>query len=326
MLNNIKIAAIGGGTGLSTMLRGIKKFTHNISAIVTVSDDGGGSGWLRQDLGMLPPGDIRNCILALAEMEPQMEKLLNYRFNEGQLSGQSFGNLFLAAMNGISSTFEQAVERVSDVLKVKGKVIPVTLADVHLIAEFEDGETVRGESSITEYGKLRRSHISNINLDPPNVIPVRNAVKAIAEADIIVLGPGSLYTSIIPNLLVPGIVQTILASPAPCIYVCNIMTQPGETHSMSAARHIETIRKYSDPNLIDYAVINMQSIPREVLHHYYNEEGSLSVAYDIDEIADMGITPILENLVKIENGYIRHDADQLAKAIISLARSRAAKA
>ena len=220
-----KVAVIGGGHGLSNMLRGLKQYTENISAIVTVADDGGGSGMLRQDLGMPPPGDIRSCMEALANTEPVMRELLHYRFTEGSLAGQSFGNLFLAALNGISPSFDAAVRRMSQVLAITGRVLPVTTADVQLEAEFENGATVVGESKIFYCKKQEDCRIRQMIPSRPKALP--EAVSAIADADMIVLGPGSLYTSIIPNLLVDGIVKAIRESDALKVYVCNVMTQEG---------------------------------------------------------------------------------------------------
>ncbi|MDR0405966.1 MAG: YvcK family protein, partial [Clostridiales bacterium] len=213
-----KIVALGGGTGLSTMLRGLKKFTPDLTAVVTVADDGGGSGVLRQDLGMLPPGDIRNCIVALAQTEPLMTKLLQYRFDEGCLAGQCFGNLFLAAMYGISKNFEQAVQRVSDVLRVTGRVLPVTVDDVHIEAELESGEIVIGESKISRALSDGKGRIKTVRLVPSDAEPLGDALREIEQADIIVLGPGSLYTSIIPNLIVRGVADAVMKSGALKIY------------------------------------------------------------------------------------------------------------
>ena len=209
-----RVAVIGGGHGLSNMLRGLKRYTENISAIVTVADDGGGSGMLRQDLGMPPPGDIRNCLEALANTEPLMSELMHYRFTEGSLAGQSFGNLFLAALNGISTSFDAAVSRMSQVLAITGQVLPVTTADVQLEAEFENGASVIGESKIFYCKKKEDCRITKVRLIPEHPRALPEAVEAIREADMIILGPGSLYTSIIPNLLVDGIVEAILQSDA----------------------------------------------------------------------------------------------------------------
>ena len=218
-----RIAAIGGGTGLSTMLRGLKAYTSNLTAIVTVADDGGGSGVLRQELGMLPPGDIRNCMEALANAEPLMRELMHYRFYEGTLAGQSFGNLFLAALNGISGSFDEAVARMSQVLAITGRVLPVTTADVQLEAELENGARVVGESKIFYCKKREDCRIRRVRLLPEHPRALPGALEAIAKADMIVFGPGSLYTSIIPNLLVDGIVEAVRRARGLKVYVANVI-------------------------------------------------------------------------------------------------------
>ena len=240
--NETKVVVIGGGTGLSTMLRGLKQYTSHITAIVTVGDDGGGSGKLREDLGMLPPGDIRNCILALADTEPLMEDLLQYRFTEGSLKGQCFGNLFLAAMAGISENFEDAVQKMSSVLAVKGKVLPVTLDDMKLVAELENGEIIEGESKIPSEVIVRKTRIKKLAIKPIDAKPLEEAIKAINNADVIIMGPGSLYTSIIPNLLVKGIPEAICKSPAKKVYISNVMTQPGETDGFKVSNHLKVLK------------------------------------------------------------------------------------
>lgn len=315
--NNLKIVVIGGGTGLSVMLRGLKKYTHNITAIVTVADDGGGSGILRQDLGMLPPGDIRNCILALAETEPVIGELLHYRFSEGSLKGQSFGNLFLAAMNGISSNFEEAVRKMSDVLKVTGKVLPVTLDNVDLAATLENDVTIIGESKISEQAQKYNSKIKYTRLVPPDVKPLPDAINAIKEADLIVLGPGSLYTSIIPNLLVDGIAKAIFASDATTVYICNIMTQAYETVGYTAFDHYKAIIDHSFKHLIDYCVINSETLPMSLIHKY-KAEGSELVKMDRERFKDEPAIILERDLVKIQDDFVRHDTDVLAKLLIKL--------
>ena len=224
-----RIVAIGGGTGLSTMLRGLKNYTRNLTAVVTVADDGGGSGMLRRDMGMPPPGDIRHCMESLANVEPIMQRLLTYRFTEGALAGQSFGNLILAALNGVTGSFEEAVSQMSQVLAITGRVIPVTSADVQLEAVFENGTRVVGESKIYDFKKQQDCRIHHVALIPERPRALPSALEAIREADLILLGPGSLYTSVIPNLLVEGVPEAIAQSDALKIYVCNIMTQDGET-------------------------------------------------------------------------------------------------
>ncbi|MEQ2129636.1 YvcK family protein [Caldanaerobacter subterraneus KAk] len=311
-----RIVAIGGGTGLSTMLRGLKLFTTNITAVVTVADDGGGSGILREDLGILPPGDIRNCILALANTEPTMEQLLQYRFTEGMLKGQSFGNLFLAAMIGISNSFEEAVKRMSEVLAVSGKVLPVTVEDVRLIAELENGTIIKGESKIPEIQQKENSRIKRIYLEPSPAAPFEEVLVDILNAEAIVLGPGSLYTSVIPNLLVDGICDAIETSKAIKIYVCNIMTQPGETLGYTATDHIKALFDHGLKSL-DYVIVNKGDIPEEYRQRYIRDL-SEPVKYDKEEIEKMGIKVVEEDLVAVKQEYIRHDEQKLAEIIVDL--------
>jgi uncharacterized cofD-like protein len=278
LIKGPKIVAIGGGTGLSTMLRGLKAYSSNITAIVTVADDGGGSGMLRQELGMLPPGDIRNCVLALADTEPILEQLLQYRFPEGSLKGQNFGNLFLAAMDGISSSFEEAVRKMSDVLAVTGRVLPVTLENVMLRAELEDGHVICGESKIGTHDSYHEGKIKTVYLDPPDAKPLGEVLDAISEADVIVLGPGSLYTSIIPNLLVKGICPAIKKSNALKVYVCNVMTQPSESEGYSVYDHISALEEHSFKGIVDCCIVNNAAIPRDLREKYKND-GAEQVFY-----------------------------------------------
>ncbi|HEX3030510.1 MAG TPA: gluconeogenesis factor YvcK family protein [Clostridia bacterium] len=317
LIKGPKIVAIGGGTGLSTMLRGFKLYSSNITAVVTVADDGGGSGMLRNDLGMLPPGDIRNCVLALADTEPIMEKLLQYRFSDGVLKGQNFGNLFLAAMDGISSSFEEAVRKMSDVLAVTGRVLPVTLDNVKLCAELEDGFVIRGESHIGDHNNIHGGRIKKVFLEPHSCKPLQEALDAIAEADVIVFGPGSLYTSIIPNLLVNGVCDAIKKSSAQKIYVSNIMTQQGETEGYSVLDHIQAIEKHSCEGIINYCIANTADIP-EVLKKNYAGEGAEIVRVDADEINKAGIKLIDGDFVNIQNNLVRHNSTKLAEVIIDL--------
>ncbi|UZQ84404.1 YvcK family protein [Thermoclostridium stercorarium] len=320
------VAVIGGGTGISTLLRGLKQFTANISAIITVADDGGGSGMLRRDLGMLPPGDIRNCILALADTEPQMEKLLQYRFQEGDLKGQSFGNLFLAAMTGISESFEAAVRNMSEVLAVTGRVLPVTSENINLIAELEDGAVIQGESKIGEHHTFHPGRIKRVYLDKNNVKPLESTLEALDEAEIIVLGPGSLYTSIIPNLLVDHVVERIVKSNAIKIYVSNIMTQPGETEGYTVSDHIDAIYRHSGcEGFIDYCIVNTGRIPDEIYRRYVKEGASI-VKLDAGKVRKMGIKVVERDLVQINKGYVRHDPVKLAKAVLDIYENKAGKA
>lgn len=309
-----KIVVIGGGTGLSTMLRGLKYYTSNITAIVTVGDDGGGSGDLREDLGMLPPGDIRNCILALADTEPLMEDLLQYRFKDGRLKNQSFGNLFLAAMAGISDNFEEAVQKMSSVLAVTGKVIPVTLDNMQLVARLQNGNIVEGESQIPEEALKQNSRIDELMIMPENAKALKEALTAIKEADAIVMGPGSLYTSITSNLLVKDISRAVRKSNGIKIYISNIMTQPGETTGFKVSDHLKVLRKYGGKDIVDYVIVNTGEITDE-LKEKYNQEGAELVKLDEEDIKSMGIKIVGENLVKINNGTVKHDSDKLAEVL-----------
>nr|WP_207713864.1 gluconeogenesis factor YvcK family protein [Clostridium gasigenes] len=310
-----KIVVIGGGTGLSTMLRGLKYYTSNITAIVTVGDDGGGSGDLREDLGMLPPGDIRNCILALADTEPLMEELLQYRFPDGRLKNQSFGNLFLAAMNGVSENFEDAIQKMSSVLAVTGKVLPVTLDDMKLVAKLENGSIVEGESQIPNEVINQKSKIKKLMINPKDARALEESLKALREADAIVMGPGSLYTSIVPNLLVKDIVENIKKSDAIKIYICNIMTQPGETDNFSVSDHIKILQKYGGRNIVDYVIANRGDIPK-IVKEKYLEDSSQLVELDRKELKALGVEAIEATLAKTEKAYVKHDTEYLAEVLV----------
>ncbi|MHC1683914.1 MAG: uridine diphosphate-N-acetylglucosamine-binding protein YvcK [Clostridiaceae bacterium] len=311
-----KVVAIGGGTGLSTMLRGLKHYTSNITAIVTVADDGGGSGDLREDLGILPPGDIRNCILSLSDTEPLMEELLQYRFTDGRLKNQSFGNLFLAAMDGISTNFEEAVRKMSDVLAVTGKVVPVTLDNMKLKARLKNGEVVEGESNIPEKAIELDSSIESIMIEPADAKALDEAVEAIRDADAIILGPGSLYTSVIPNLMVKGIAIELLKCNALKIYISNIMTQPGETDGYDVADHIEAINKHVGGAVIDYVIANVEELDED-LNKKYEQDHSEEVMINEERIRSLGAELIRGNLVKInDKGFIRHNSEELAAIVI----------
>ena len=313
------IVALGGGTGLSTMLRGLKKFTPHITAIVTVSDNGGGSGLLRQEMNILPPGDIRSCLVSLANAEPMMSKLLQYRFKEGVLAGQNFGNLFLAALSDISGSFEQAVRLTEKVLAITGRVIPVTLESVNLEAEFDNGKRVIGEIEIVECSKTTGKKIKNIALTPSNPNPTPDAIEAINKADAIILGPGSLYTSIIPNLLVNDIPATIKRSKASVMYVCNIMTQPGETIGFGAYEHIRELENYLGKGVIDTIIMNSKEIPQDWLRLYL-EDGADMIKYRNLDFKETNINIVKAPVMKLykDKKVIRHDPDQLAKVIIDL--------
>lgn len=310
-----KIVAIGGGTGLSNMLRGIKYYTSNITAIVTVADDGGGSGDLRQDLGMLPPGDIRNCLLALADTEPLMEELLQYRFKDGRLKDQSFGNLFIAAMDGVSGTFEEAVQKMSSVLAVTGKVVPVTLDDVVLNAKLKNGNIVVGESNIPKVAIKEHSPIDKIFIQPENAHALKEAVEAIKDADAVILGPGSLYTSVIPNLMVKEIKWALLRTNAVKIYVSNIMTQPGETDDYGVEDHIKAINKHVGGKAVDYVIVNTGRLDDE-LKDKYLKDNSKVVEADLDKLESMNVKVIEGDFLKVKKELIRHDAEKLASILI----------
>ena len=319
-----RIAVIGGGNGLSTMLRGLKNYTENITAIVTVADDGGGSGMLRQDLGMPPPGDIRNCMEALANTEPLMSELMHYRFSDGSLAGQSFGNLFLAALNGISPSFDVAVSRMSEVLAITGRVLPVTTADVQLEAEFENGATVVGESKIFYCKKEQDCRIRRVRLLPERPQALPEAVQAIHDADMIVLGPGSLYTSIIPNLLVSGIVEAIQEADAMKVYVCNVMTQEGETEGYTVSDHIAAIFAHSEPGLFQLCLTNSSPIPKGVAARYA-EEGAELLKCDTPACNRLGVEVVDRPIATVTNGYVRHHPGHLARELILLHAERSVR-
>ena len=315
--NGPKVVAIGGGTGISTMLRGLKTITSNVTAIITVADDGGSSGKLREELGILPPGDIRNCILALADTEPVMEKLLQYRFKEGAFKDHNFGNLLLAAMNDISDSFEDAVQATSDVLKVTGKVLPVTSEKISLCAQMDDGHVVCGEKNIGTHNKTQFGKIRRVYLDKRYVKPVNEVLDAIKEADIIVLGPGSLYTSIIPNLLVDNVVKEIKKSKAIKVYVCNVMTQPSETEDYSVYDHIRAIEEHSCKGIIEYCIVNSAFVPDYMLEKY-REEGAEIVQIDYDMLKNQDIKIITGDFIEISNEYVRHNPIKLANKIFEV--------
>jgi uncharacterized cofD-like protein len=307
-----KIVTIGGGTGLATLLRGLKKHTSNLSAVVTVSDDGGSSGRLQKELGVLPPGDIRNCLVALADDEALVTDLFRYRFTEGDgLSGHSFGNLFLAAMTGITGNFDDAIKVSSRVLNVKGRVLPATLAVAQLCARLSNGATVEGESNIS----ASESPIDHVYLDPPYALPLDEVIEAIRDADAIVLGPGSLYTSIMPNLLVQRIAHEIEASNAVKIYVCNVMTQPGETVDYTASKHVEALIANAKARVCDIVIVNDEP-PRKLLD-IYAEERQLPVVVDKPKLDRLGVRTVRAAVIS-ETETVRHDPEKLAAVVIGV--------
>ena len=315
-----KIVAIGGGTGLSTLLRGLKTYSANITAIVTVADDGGSSGRLRREIGVLPPGDIRNCLAALASEEKLLTELFQYRFKAGDgLTGHSFGNLFLTAMSEVTGDLEQAIAASSNVLAVRGQVLPATLSDVRLWAELTDGRRIEGESKITKAG----GNIVKIGCIPPNPPALPRVIQAIEEADYIIIGPGSLYTSVIPNLLVPEIAHAIAkrsqgrkSVAIPCIYVCNIMTQPGETYSYSVADHIRAIDAACGQQLFSAVLVQKQQ-PSNKSQLRYAQENSHPVFLDREDVALLKRRIILANVMdEDEQGLVRHNSARLAGVLL----------
>ena len=319
-----RVVAIGGGTGLSTMLRGLKLHTQNLTAIVTVADDGGGSGVLREDLGMPPPGDIRHCMEALANAEPVMEQLLSYRFpaGSGRLTGQSFGNLILAALNGIYPSFDEAVARMSEVLAISGRVLPVTNADVKLEATFENGTSVLGESKIFQFKKEQDCRIRSVRLLPEHPAALPAALEAIADAELILLGPGSLYTSVIPNLLVDGVSEAVCRSRALKMYICNIMTQDGETEGMTASDHVAALLRHSGPGLVDLCLCNSAPV-RPRLVERYKEEDAAPIVVDREAIEALGVQLVERPVSSETSNYARHSVTRLAQAVMDIYRERA---
>ncbi|HLH72568.1 MAG TPA: gluconeogenesis factor YvcK family protein [Chloroflexota bacterium] len=307
-----RIVAIGGGTGLSTLLRGLKEYTDNLTAIVTVADDGGSSGRLRQELGILPPGDFRQCLVALADVEPLMTRLFQYRFTEGQeLGGHSFGNLFIAAMTAITGNFERALRESSRVLAVRGQILPSTLENLRLVAEFEDNDQVTGESAIPKVKKrLRR-----LLLQPRHPAAYPEAIRAILEADLIVVGPGSLYTSVMPNLLVEDITRSIRGSRAVKVFVCNVATEDGETEGFAVADYIRAVESHVGPNLMQYVLVNSNtgvSLPGHLPTH---------LVTPADNLAESGYTVVMADVIDAVEPR-RHHPKKLAQSLLRIYYAR----
>lgn len=310
-----RIVAIGGGTGLSTLLRGLKVHTSNITAIVTVTDDGGSSGRLISDLGMIPPGDIRNCLVALAEAEKAMTDLFQHRFagDTGSLAGHSMGNLLIGALvEQAHGDFERAVEIASSVLAIRGQVMPATLSHVGLTAEFDDGSERSGETAIAGEGK----GIKRIRLSSPDVKAYAPALEAIAGADLVCLGPGSVYTSVIPPLLVPGVAEALMATEAKVVYVCNVMTQPGESDAMTADDHVAAILAHVDARALDAVMVNT-GVPSEAAVARYREMGQILVEPDTDRIRRRGLQ-VLPGDAMSETDVVRHDPAKVAARLLRL--------
>jgi uncharacterized cofD-like protein len=329
----LQVVAIGGGTGLSTLLKGLKRYVRtaaemaatrpeagiirDLCAVVTVSDDGGSSGRLRKELNMLPPGDIRNCIVALSEDEALLSRLFRHRFEKGSgLEGHSFGNLFLAALTSLTSDFFEAVRLSSEILLTRGHIYPATTSNVELEALMEDGSRVRGETKITA-SKVR---IRELFLVPPNVDPMPQTLAAIAGADLITIGPGSLFTSLIPNLLVRGIAQAIVESPATKVYVCNLMTQANESLGLTAADHIRALNRHAHKQIFDYALINRTPVSNE-LKAKYALEGACQIVNDLDAIEALGVRPVLGDYLD-QDGVARHNTSRVAGDLMQLAEKQ----
>jgi len=301
---------------LSVMLRGLKEQPLDLTAIVTVADDGGSSGILRSELDIPPPGDIRNVLIALADVEPLLSQMLQYRFTNGKgLAGHSLGNLILAAMKDISGDFLTGIRELSRVLAVRGRVLPTTEQSIVLKAEMEDGTIVTGESKIPKYG----GRIKRVFIEPEQAAPLQDAIQAIREAEAIVIGPGSLYTSIMPNLLVPGIVQAILDSDSVKIFVCNIMTQPGETDDYTVGDHLKAIENHVHHRLFDYVIVNNGNIPHRI-QDLYAGQGAKAVSPDVEEVARLGYRIVADDLAQFHT-YVRHDSLKLSRHIVELVNS-----
>ena len=326
LLPSFRIVALGGGTGLSTLLRGLKEHVvrrpdelataerpiADLAAIVTVTDDGGSSGRLRRENRILPPGDIRNCMVALSKDEALMGRLFQYRFNAGQgLTGHNFGNLFLAALTHVTGDFIEAIRVTSKVLAIRGRIFPSTLSNVHLVAKLEDGRVVHGETRIS----ASRVPIERLGLSSSRVRPLPAALEAIDMADLILMGPGSLYTSVLPNLLIPEIAAAIARSKAPRVYIANLMTQPGETSGYGLPDHVCAIQKHVPQRVIDCVVANRQAISPRVLRRY-RAEGATPVDVDLDALKNLGCRVILDDLVE-EHTVLRHNSQRLSQLLLA---------
>lgn len=327
----IRVTAIGGGTGLSTLLKGLKRYVHvagasagrrsdipvisQLTAIVTVTDDGGSSGRLRKELNMLPPGDLRNCIVALSDDDQLLASVFQYRFGgESPLSGHNFGNLFVAALTSITGDFMEAIRLASEILATRGRILPATTSDLQLEAVLADGTRIRGETNISQAS----SRIVRVELFPREAAPLPQALAAIAQADIITVGPGSLYTSLIPNLLVPGVAAAIRESKALKVFVCNLMTQPNESLGMSTADHLRAIQEHAGGPLFDYVLMN-HAMPSLDLQAKYAMEGAEPLACDAAAARTMGIEVISGDYLIESGGIARHAADRIALDVLQLA-------
>lgn len=316
----LKIVAIGGGTGLSVLLRGLKQVTKDIVAVVAMSDDGGGSGILREDLGMLPPGDIRSCIVALANQEHILLDLLNYRFKEGNLKGQNLGNLMIAALSDISSSFEEAIRLIHKIFAVTGRVLPVTIEDVHLMASLSDGSTVMGESRIPIESAASGLRIERIALVPEKPRALDEVITSLEQADIIVMGPGSLYTSILPNLMVDGVTEAIRRSKAPKVFIVNLMSQRGETDGYGLSDYLLALESHAGRGIVSHVIFNSARIDEAIVARYQAGKATpvKLTMMDRELLASRGIELILDDFVEVSRGYIRHDALKVAQRLEAL--------
>jgi len=307
-----KIVVVGGGTGLSALLSGLKEYSCNLTAIVTVADDGGSSGKLRLEMGIQPPGDVRNCLVALADTEEIMDTLFSYRFESGALEGHSLGNLLLAGLTDTFGDFQKGIEKISKVFAIRGKVFPSTLEQVVLMADLEDGTQAKGETAVRDTdGKIHR-----VYLEPGDCHPLPEALQALEEADLIVLGPGSLYTSVLPNLLVAGLRDKIREVKAPCVYVCNVMTEKGETDGYRVSDHLQAILDHCGPGFVDAVLANKGEVTAPSLKRYVQEE-AVPVITDPKEVEYLGAKYFEAHMVQ-EGDVVRHDSDRLAKELIRL--------
>lgn len=313
-----KIAVLGGGTGISTILRGLKDFTTNISAVVSMSDDGGGSGILREELNILPPGDVRRCLIALSNTDKTMRDLLSYRFKSGSLKDQNVGNILIAALTDIFGSFDKALLEMSSVFNVTGKVIPVTLDETHLVAEFESKDKVVGESYIPKMCYRLNTKIKKMSMIPRYPSANEDALEAILSSDIVIIGPGSLYTSIIPNFLVGGINEALRDTNARVIYIANAMTQKGETKNYSLKDHFEAILKHSSYEFIDEVIANDLRATDEIYQYYYNKDESspiFATEEDKKYFKEKNVKLTEGEFIEIKDGFIRHDGDKIGASI-----------